>query len=64
MKMDRRELLAMIEEGLENGRLSPHIAAFIAADLLGVEAYETGYQEWAMLTTEKAEREEELVADD
>jgi hypothetical protein len=60
--MDRFELLAAIEEGLENGRLSPHIAAFIAADLLGVEAYETGYQEWAAGVAEEAEREEELVA--
>lgn len=44
--MDRYELLAALEEGLENGRISPQTAAFIAAELLGVEAYETGYQEW------------------
>jgi hypothetical protein len=44
--MDRYELLAALEEGLENGRISPHTAAYIAAELLGVEAYETGYHEW------------------
>jgi|GEM_PF-809539 len=44
--MDRYELLAALEEGLENGRISPQTAAYIAAELLGVEAYETGYQEW------------------
>lgn len=44
--MDRFELLAALEEGLENGRISPQTAAFIAAELLGVDAYETGYQEW------------------
>lgn len=44
--MDRFELLAALEEGLENGRVSPQTAAYIAAELLGVDAYETGYQEW------------------
>jgi hypothetical protein len=44
--MDRYELLAALEEGLENGRISPQTAAYIAAELLGIEAYETGYQEW------------------
>jgi hypothetical protein len=44
--MDRYELLAALEEGLDNGRISPQTAAYIAAELLGVEAYETGYQEW------------------
>jgi hypothetical protein len=55
--MDRFELLAALEEGLENGRLSPQTAAFIAAELLGIEAYETGYQEWdaPQLQSEEAE---------
>lgn len=44
--MDRFELLAILEEGLENGRISPQTVAYIAAEILGVEAYETGYQEW------------------
>lgn len=52
--MDRYELLAALEEGLENGRISPQTAAYIAAELLGVEAYETGYLEWdpALLSAE------------
>jgi hypothetical protein len=41
--MTQRDLLALIEEGLDNGRISPHLAAFIAADVLGVEAHETDY---------------------
>jgi hypothetical protein len=45
-QMDRFELLAILEEGLANGRISPQTAAYIAAEILGVEAYETGYQEW------------------
>jgi hypothetical protein len=44
--MEHRELLAALEEGLENGRISPQTAAYIAAEILGVEAYETGYHEW------------------
>ncbi|NNJ13250.1 hypothetical protein EKD04_023270 [Chloroflexales bacterium ZM16-3] len=44
--MEYRELLATLEEGLENGRISPQTAAYIAAEILGVEAYETGYHEW------------------
>lgn len=61
--MDRYELLAAIEQGLENGRLSPHIAAFIAADLLGVEAYETGYQEWDAMVAMVGERDEAPTED-
>jgi hypothetical protein len=44
--MKHTDLLAALEEGLENGRISPQTAAYIAAELLGVEAYETGYHEW------------------
>lgn len=43
--MDTQELLAIIEDGLESGRISPHLAAFIAAELLGVAPQETGYDD-------------------
>ena len=43
--MTQHDLLALIEEGLDNGRISPHLAAFIAAEVLGVEALETDYIE-------------------
>ena len=59
--MDRYELLATIEEGLENGRIAPHIAAFIAADLLGVAADETDYHEWAGPLSKVEEAPEELL---
>lgn len=61
--MDRFELLAALEEGLHNGRINPQTAAFIAAELLGVEAYETGYQEWETPATPAEEPELALAAD-
>ncbi len=61
--MDRFELLAALEEGLENGRINPQTAAFIAAEILGVEAYETGYQEWETIPTTAEEPELALAAD-
>jgi hypothetical protein len=61
--MDRFELLAAIEEGLENGRLSPQTAAYIAAELLGVDASETGYLDWAAAPPEPAEAELAVTAD-
>jgi hypothetical protein len=62
--MDQFELLAALEEGLENGRISPQTAAFIAAELLGVDAYETGYQEWDAPGLESAEEAELALAAD
>lgn len=61
--MDRFELLAALEEGLENGRITPQTAAFIAAEILGVEAYETGYQEWEVPASPAEEPELALAAD-
>jgi hypothetical protein len=54
--MEYRELLAALEEGLENGRISPQTAAYIAAEILGVEAYETGYHEWDAARLDLASR--------
>ena len=61
--MDRFELLAALEQGLENGRISPQTAAYIAAELMGVEAYETGYQEWDAPNPELEAAELTLTAD-
>jgi hypothetical protein len=52
--MTQLDLLALIEEGLDNGRISPHLAAFIAADVLGVDAVETDYLD-AVRLDEKSE---------
>lgn len=46
--MSREELIAVLEEGLKNGRISPHLAAYIAAELLDVEVQETEYVDWAL----------------
>lgn len=61
--MDQYELLAALEEGLENGRITPHMAAYIAAEVLGVEAYETGYQDWDVAYGPQEEPELALAAD-
>ncbi|MCS6882292.1 MAG: hypothetical protein RMK84_15765 [Oscillochloridaceae bacterium] len=61
--MDRFELLAALEEGLKNGRISPQTAAYIAAELFGVDAYETGYHEWDTLSPPSEEPEPALSAD-
>jgi hypothetical protein len=49
--MCSQELLTLIEEGLEHGRIAPHLAAYIAAELLGVEAYLTGFDDRVRLIT-------------
>ena len=43
--MTHQNLLAIIEEGIENGRIAPHLAAYIAAEVLEIEAIETGYDD-------------------
>lgn len=64
--MDCYDLIAMLEEGLNNGRISPQTAAYIAAELLGVDAFDTGYLDWdagrfAALQTPQPEGELELA---
>ena len=54
--MTQQDLLAIIREGLENGRISPYLAAYIAAEVTGVEAYATGYDERVRLEEESDER--------
>lgn len=43
--MTQQDLLATLEEGVKNGRIAPHLAAFIAAELLDTEAHETDFDE-------------------
>jgi hypothetical protein len=54
--MTQQDLLTIIEEGLENGRISPHLAAYIAAEVLGVEARATGYDERVRVDEDSDER--------
>lgn len=56
MSMTSHDLLAILEEGLKNGRIAPHLAAYIAAEVLNTEPYETGYNDWA-----PSEETEELM---
>jgi hypothetical protein len=41
--MSHYDLLTLLEEGVANGRIAPHLAAYIAAEILGVAADETEY---------------------
>lgn len=43
--MTTEDLLAIIEEGLENGRIPPYLAAYIAAEVTGVDAIATGFDD-------------------
>ena len=54
--MTHQDLLAIIEEGVENGRISRHLAAYIAAEVLGIEAHETDYNDLVQLDDEPAAR--------
>ena len=54
--MTKQDLLAILEEGLENGRITPHLAAYIAAELTGVEPLATGYDDRVRLEDERDDR--------
>jgi hypothetical protein len=54
--MTQQDLLAMIEEGLENGRITPYLAAYIAAEVMGVDADATGYDDRVRLDDAADER--------
>lgn len=55
--MNKQDLLETLEEGLTNGRISPHLAAYIAAEVLGVEAHATGYDDRVRLDEEHTIRD-------
>jgi hypothetical protein len=54
--MTHQDLLALIEEGMENGRISRHLAAYIAAEVLGVGPRETEYDDQVWLDEDLDER--------
>jgi hypothetical protein len=54
--MTQQDLLAVIEEGLENGRITPYLAAYIAAEVMGVDADATGYDDRVRLDDAADER--------
>ncbi|MFL5806980.1 MAG: hypothetical protein ACJ8CR_35280 [Roseiflexaceae bacterium] len=54
--MTHQDLLTLIEEGVENGRISRHLAAYIAAEVLGVELHETEYDNRMSIDEELDER--------
>ncbi len=54
--MTQQDLLAIIDEGVENWRIAPHLAAYIAAEVMGVEPQATGYAEHILLEDADDER--------
>lgn len=56
--MTTQDLLAVIEEGLENGRISPYLADYIASELVENRSGQKQYDDRVRLdeTTEKRER--------
>jgi hypothetical protein len=54
--MTHQDLLVLIEEGLENGRISRHLAAYIAAEMLGISPRETEYDDQVWFNEEPDER--------
>jgi hypothetical protein len=54
--MTHQDLLTIIEEGVENGRISRHLAAYIAAEVLGIEAHETDFSELVRLDDQADDR--------
>jgi hypothetical protein len=54
--MTQQDLLAILEEGVENGRITSHLAAYIAAEVMGVEARATGYDDRVRLEDERDDR--------
>jgi hypothetical protein len=39
--MTKRDLIEVLKEGIENGRIAPHLAAYIAAEVLDVDPQDT-----------------------
>lgn len=47
--MTEHTLLAALHTGVEHKRISPQLAAYIAAEVLGVDALDTGYDDTVRL---------------
>lgn len=43
--MTQHDLLTTLEDGLNTQRISPYLAAYIAAEVLNVDARATGYDD-------------------
>ncbi|MBV9789274.1 MAG: hypothetical protein JOZ51_13915 [Chloroflexi bacterium] len=43
--MTQHDLLTTLEDGLDTQRISPYLAAYIAAEVLNVDARSTGYDD-------------------
>jgi hypothetical protein len=50
--MTHHDLLALIEEGLENGRIPSYLAAYIAAEVLGIDPAETDFADMLVVEEE------------
>jgi|GEM_PF-2957641 len=50
--MSQQTVLTLLDEGLKNGRITPQLAAYIAAEMLGIEARATEYDDTIRLQDE------------
>jgi hypothetical protein len=53
--MSSEDLLTILREGVENGRISPHLAAYIASEVLDTAPRDTGFDDQPRLGDEKAD---------
>ena len=53
--MSKQDLIEILEEGLENGRIKPYLAAYIAAEVLHTEPRATGYDDRVRIDDDKPE---------
>ena len=54
--MTQQDLIEALKEGVQNGRIAPHLAAFIAAEVLGTEAQETDFDDTIRLGEDDVRR--------
>ena len=53
--MSKEDLLTILDEAVENGRIKPYLAAYIAAEVLDIDAQSTGYDDQVRLDDERPE---------
>ena len=64
--MNQREILSLLDEGVAQQRIAPHVAAYIAAELLRVDPRTTGYDDKVRLEEDyypKPSRQQMQLAD-
>ena len=53
--MSSDDLITILKEGVENGRIAPHLAAYIASEVLDTDPRDTDFDDRPRLDDEKAD---------